>query len=96
MKVYYYHLRNKGIITSTVAFAWNGDRFCRGVAVVSPSDNPCKATGRKVALARLHAAVASQKNVPFRNDKNGTNIPGFSCKIGYGVVLTGYEKKIVG
>ena len=67
MKTYFYYKRsfaNKPMVTH--AFIIDGDIYARGTAVCSYNDNPCKATGRKIAEERAKQALLTRKS--FMND----------------------------
>ena len=53
LRKYYYYDRNKdGHIEATYCFVTDGQVYARGAALRANTDNPCKATGRKIAMSR--------------------------------------------
>ena len=58
MKTYFYYHRdreNKPLVTVCLLTGDMG--VARGIAICSPQDNPCKATGRTIAMRRAERAI---------------------------------------
>lgn len=52
---------NRPLVTECSIIDNEGNQTGWGIAICSPSDNPCKATGRKIALQRAqHGAKVGQ------------------------------------
>ena len=51
-KYYYYDRDEAGHIETTYCFVTDGTWWARGAALRANTDNPCKATGRKLAMSR--------------------------------------------
>jgi len=54
---YYYHRDKKNRPIVTVCEIKHNNKKARGVSICSPKDNPCKATGRKIAYDRARHAL---------------------------------------
>ncbi len=93
MKTYFYHHRDgQGKITSTVAFTQIEGKLSRGIATVHPNDNACKATGRRIAEARLKGALAKQGHIRFGRAYHEYH---FKFKAVYHVSPTPYERELL-
>jgi hypothetical protein len=66
VKTYYYYERNDldaPIETNCLLFNAITGEVARGMAFCCPKDNPCKRTGRGIALSRATEAMKRQGNV---------------------------------
>jgi len=78
MKDYYLYERtedNKPMITE--CFLIDGDEYARGISVCSYGDNPCKATGRKIAFERARQALFTRSSFKSDNPSVKHNHPYF-------------------
>lgn len=88
----YYYLRDHYHAPRiTICLLKNDDGFVsRGIAVCSPDDNPCKKTGRTIALAQARKANGTKSNHPLKfKEMDRSWIRNFSKNFleGHGVVM---------
>ena len=74
LRTYYYYDRDdNNHIETTYCFITDGHQWARGAALRAPTDNPSKATGRKIAYSRAMNAY-HRKNTKQGSDPTGDRI----------------------
>jgi len=104
MKTKFYYLRDGRVPLVTVCLLMNDKHgVSRGIAVCSDDDNPCKKTGRGIALKRARIAngkLEDGKHISTLSDSTGKKLletlPGIEYLQHCLPILLKHEVKMVG
>jgi len=91
-RFYYFRDKNRAPIV-TVCLLADGTETARGAAVCSAKDQPCKKTGRRIALARARKAIGTKKSDRALLEHDPLTV---STKAIYNPQLSSFEERILG